>query len=99
MLGPLDGVACPRMRELRRRGYVMWDHSRLVNWGFFRFQWHPMPREDPDTDDGRDAFREAVMMILSWRRRRELYDRGARGWWSENDESKLVWSESAVILN
>lgn len=89
------------MRDLRKRGYVMWDHSRLVNWGFFRFQWHPAPREDSDSnDDGRDAFREAVMMILSWQRRRVLYDRGARGWWSEDDESKLVWDESAeVILN
>jgi len=71
------------LRDLRRRGYVMWDHSRLVRFGFFgSLGWqHPA---DPEVHEASEA------MEKSWARRRWLHIRGLRGWWSEGDESKLT---------
>ena len=33
-------------RKLRARGYVMWDHVRLVEWGCFQSEWQPPSRVD-----------------------------------------------------
>jgi hypothetical protein len=67
----------------------MWDHSRLVRWGFFeKPEWqHP---DDPDDREEMSARLEA--MERSWSQRRRLYRKGFSGWWSEGDESKLAWT-------
>ncbi|DAA75553.1 TPA_exp: Uncharacterized protein A8136_1627 [Trichophyton benhamiae CBS 112371] len=71
---------------LRERGYVMWDYSRLSNWGLLRVPWQPPPREPPEV--ARDM-REKV--LRSHQRRTEIYLEGGRGWWSEEDESRVIY--------
>ncbi|KAJ9230660.1 hypothetical protein C8Q69DRAFT_448505 [Paecilomyces variotii] len=81
-------VGCWYMRDLRRRGYVMWDQSRLVRWRFFESPEWQFP-DDPDDEDEEHAREEE--MERSWAQRRRLYRKGFLGWWSEGDESKLTW--------
>ena len=73
---------------LRRRGYVMWDSARLAAWGVLDQDWHIIPCEkfDPSLRSLR-----IVDMVDSWKARREIWDRGGRGWWSPGDESRVVW--------
>ena len=73
-------------RELRRWGYVMWDHSRLVDSGIF-----DSPFDIPPEPDLNEIRRRAEAVIPSMIERRKLYQRGARGWWDEGDESQLTW--------
>lgn len=73
---------------MRAQGYVMWDHEWLLNWRFFNSMW-TRPNL-PDLDEFRRRERD---MVKSVNRRRKLYRQGARGWWSEVDESRLTWYE------
>ncbi|EGD94589.1 hypothetical protein TESG_02099 [Trichophyton tonsurans CBS 112818] len=72
--------------SLRERGYVMWDYSRLSNWGLLRVPWQPPPREPPEVELD---MREKV--FRSHQRRSDIYLQGGRGWWSEEDESRVVY--------
>lgn len=72
-------------RELRARGYVLWDYDRLVNWGLFQSEFVP-----PDDNDEDLRERENVME-RGRARKRKLAKMNAGGWWSEDDESHLTW--------
>ncbi|XHF96528.1 hypothetical protein AWENTII_000158 [Aspergillus wentii] len=74
------------MRELRRWGYVMWDHERLIEGGLFDSPW-----QEPDDIDYEEIRRREDVMNKSIEKRYLLYAKGAMGWWEEGDESKLVW--------
>ena len=74
-------------RELRKRGYVMWDLERLERWNLFGAAWESDPKVDID------YVQEYQAMIKSFDERSEIYERGGRGWWSEGDESKIVWEK------
>ena len=73
---------------LRRRGYVMWDSARLAAWNLLDQDWRTIPCEkfDPSLRSLR-----IVDMVDSWKARREIWNRGGRGWWSPGDESRVVW--------
>jgi len=73
--------------SLREWGYVMWDRSSLDNCGVFEAEWE-QPDAVPSTADEirRDEQRQA-----SLDRRGKIYRMGGRGWWSFEDESKIVW--------
>ena len=85
---------CYRLEQeqLRERGYVMFDFDRLYRWNIFSTSfdtqaaykdWWKRRRE---TDNGLYE-----RMIRSWGERSKIWLRGGRGWWSEGDESKLIW--------
>lgn len=73
-------------RYLRARGYVMWDYARLVNWRFFQSEWMP-----PNEDNGQSVRARKSAMERARARKKQLVREGARGWWSEEDESQLTW--------
>ncbi|MCJ1434095.1 hypothetical protein MMC27_003461 [Xylographa pallens] len=72
-------------RKLRERGYVMWDLERLEQWDLFREPWERVPEANVD------FVQEYEAMIRSFGERSKIWRRGGRGWWSEGDESKVVW--------
>lgn len=72
--------------NLRKRGYVMWDHARLVKWGFFDSVW-----KNPGAPDNTEFLRRKDAMEKSWAQRKRLFKKGAEGWWSEDDDTRLSW--------
>ena len=79
---------------LWRCGYVLWDASDT-----------PLDMEDlrkrlnkarPQTGAQKGRIREARKeMEKSWAERAFIYKQGGRGYWSEDDLSKVVWNEGA----
>lgn len=76
-------------QPLRKRGYVMWDDWRLRESHLFS---KPFSGEDylPSPANELTELREQEIEE-SWERRSEIYVLGGRGWWSKEDESKIVW--------
>lgn len=75
--------------QLRKRGYVMWDSARLAAWGLFDHDPFNVPYDEHM--DPSERARRTVEIINSFDARREIWDRGGRGWWSSGDESRVVW--------
>jgi hypothetical protein len=71
---------------LRERGYVMWDYERLANLGMFDAPWQSPPRRSY-----MELMEEKVRVQRSYQRRTDIWLSGGRGWWSEQDESKVVY--------
>lgn len=72
---------------LRECGYVMWDFERLANWGMLKTPWQPIPpRPYAEVREIREKVRR------SHERRSEIWIKGGSGWWSEQDESKVVYT-------
>jgi hypothetical protein len=82
-------VYSTQQTALRARGYCMWDRARLNQWSVFRQPWKPP--NNPHIGDQQGKRKDE--MHMSWRRRSEIYLRGGEGWWSANDESKVVWRD------
>ncbi|KAL1884709.1 hypothetical protein Plec18167_002301 [Paecilomyces lecythidis] len=74
--------------NLRRAGYVMWDHSRLTEWGFFDGPW-----QFPDGvsfDITREKIQNAEKrMMKSQDERLELYEKGLLGRYDPEGEHRL----------
>ena len=87
--------SCEPRRTLRKRGYVMWDFARLAEWGLLDEDFTSIPHED----DGADLMlsRRIDELHDSCKARREIWDRGGRGWWSPEDESRIVWPPGGPI--
>lgn len=79
---------------LRRRGYVMWDRSRLqLELKFFD---HQPCKDAPEEDDIAPLLSEEDVEH-SYKRRSEIWRKGGRGWWSKDDESHIVWPSGGWI--
>ncbi len=76
----------PSQCHLRALGYVMYDYDRLCTWPEFYQPFSPPPPKDVES-----LCRNHQKMTDSWGKRSILWLEGARGWWSEEDKSKLVW--------
>ncbi len=78
---------------LRQRGYVMWDFSRISQWDCFHVPWL-------DTTDvihrGEEIKRRHAAMMKSFDQRSGIYRRGGRGWWSPDDESRIIWQPRMI---
>ena len=77
----------------REWGYVMWDRGTLEEIGIFKDDWD---------ESGRAPWRERVSRELreaSHKRREEIYRAGGRGWWSFEDESRIVWPDGKEPQN
>lgn len=73
--------------DLRERGYVFWDQWRLENWGLLRTPWVRTSLGPPNPSQ--EAY---AKMQRSLDRRTVIYLNGGRGWWSEDDESHIVYN-------
>jgi hypothetical protein len=82
-------------RSLRMRGYVLWDKDRLERWDLLEEYQLPSTRSlRPPSHNTFDQVWER-----SLQRRAHIYLHGGRGWWSEDDESKVVYSDPAEAEN
>ncbi|KAI1400817.1 hypothetical protein F4819DRAFT_460077 [Hypoxylon fuscum] len=72
---------------LRERAYVFWDLDRIETYGMLKlFENTPEDSElqracDDDMDEMRESFEE----------RSKIWQKGGSGYWSKNDESRIVW--------
>ncbi|THV43905.1 hypothetical protein BGAL_0821g00020 [Botrytis galanthina] len=79
----IEFVLCDKHRFEREWGYVMWDHSRLLELRVMENEWKAT--EDAENDRGLRPPQESMD------RRDKIYLAGGRGWWTAEDESKVVW--------
>ncbi|KAM5351173.1 hypothetical protein ACJ41O_003896 [Fusarium nematophilum] len=82
------GIYDHRDLSLRQWGYVLWDDERLQPLRCLLPPWTAiadLPQDHGSLGTVTEAVRE------SWEARSSLYRRGARGFWSKDDESRLVW--------
>jgi len=71
----------------RKWGYVMWDRSTLDDMGIFDEEWDLSRRVLREEGASRE------LRMASFKRREEIYRAGGRGWWSFEDESRIVWPD------
>ncbi|KAH9899005.1 hypothetical protein F4778DRAFT_181676 [Xylariomycetidae sp. FL2044] len=74
-------------RQLRHWGYVMWDKQRLDGLSISETPWQCC-----DVDANRTDV-TAQVMEETWNALGEVYDRGGRGWWDEDDETRIEWRQ------
>lgn len=77
----------PAQRKIRKEGYVFNDQVRLIDWDPFQRPFIPMT----DCEDSKESKEQRAQMRMSWHARSRIWSSGGRGWWSEDDQSKLVW--------
>jgi hypothetical protein len=82
-------------RPLRMRGYVLWDKDRLERWGLLKEcrQASPGSRRLPSHNTFDEAWERSLQ------RRAQIYLHGGRGWWSEDDESRVIYSNPVEAEN
>ncbi|KAK6599905.1 hypothetical protein H4I96_07231 [Botrytis cinerea] len=86
--GSVDFVLCDKHRFEREWGYVMWDYSRILELGVTESEWERT--DDAENNKGSRPSRESMD------RREKIYRTGGRGWWSAEDESKVVWPDGCA---
>ena len=67
----------------------MFDHDGLCKWNILSKPFKPADRAKPE-ERALAALRNDHIEE-SWDARSKIWQQGGRGWWSENDQSKLVW--------
>lgn len=72
---------------LREWAYVRWDRSTLESVVNFQEDWEEPLGSSPTEDVARRLDQQEE----SRKRRRDIFRKGGRGWWSFEDESKVVW--------
>jgi hypothetical protein len=74
---------------------VFWDRERLDEMRIldlpWRKQWSPLMLRRDFGEMSRNWEWSRSNLKLSWRRRQLIFMAGGRGWWSEDDESKVQW--------
>ncbi|KAF7920498.1 hypothetical protein EAE99_008111 [Botrytis elliptica] len=83
LFNSIEFVLCDKHRFEREWGYVMWDHSRLLELRVMENEW----KMTEDAEKGRGSRPSKESMD----RREKIYLAGGRGWWTAEDESKVVW--------
>ena len=77
-------------RTLWQRGYVLWDSSRLTEWGLLDQDWRSIPGVADDISDPHRRSKERLYRD-DYQERQNIWDRGGRGWWSPDDYSRISW--------
>ncbi|KAH6673485.1 hypothetical protein B0J14DRAFT_49773 [Halenospora varia] len=92
--------------SMREWGYVFWTYSRLSSWNFFTPAQIPPPQQLPLSPHSLADFQMQMMLLEQQSRRRcgyarrtdpgysrkvLLFQAGGRGWWSKDDESRVLW--------
>lgn len=74
-------------RAHREWGYVMWDRARVQHFDL-DYRGRVFRRRD-------ESQKKKESVRRSWPRRAEVHLAGGRGWWSEGNESKVLWISAA----
>ncbi|PQE17897.1 zinc finger domain-containing protein [Rutstroemia sp. NJR-2017a BBW] len=80
-----DFVLCEQHRFEREWGYVMWDYARILQLRVMENEWTKTPNDVYVSGKGSGPPKESL------ERKWKIYRAGGRGWWSADDESKVVW--------
>ena len=80
-------IMSQRNHELRAQAYLMWDNNRIEKLGLFS-NMYSIPPEEHYYERSRIEFE---LMERSCLERKRIWMRGGRGWWTEGDESRIVW--------
>ncbi|KUJ18950.1 uncharacterized protein LY89DRAFT_582443 [Mollisia scopiformis] len=80
-------INCEMRKSLREWGYVLWDRARLDALNVLSTPWEEATDLVTIDEYGWRYSRQQK----SLERRHEIYVKGGRGWWSAEDESKIVW--------
>ncbi|KAM5457494.1 hypothetical protein MaudCBS49596_000689 [Microsporum audouinii] len=75
---------------LRKWAYVMWDHDRLLAWDIFSQPFNPFCRKDEKAASS-EIERKQRELYRSRAARSKIFLKGGKGYWSENDETKVKW--------
>ncbi|KAK2748554.1 hypothetical protein FQN57_000689 [Myotisia sp. PD_48] len=85
-----------QLRAFRDAAYVMWDDARIERWddghGLGVFSSIP-PLSNLSSIKAIEEQRQSFI------RRDKLWMEGARGWWSRDDESKVVYNNGSTIFS
>lgn len=76
------------LKTLRSTGFIMFDYDRIQRRDLLEILFLPYIGLQEENDA---RVRRRQKMYRSRCKRSEIYDRGGRGYWSEDDESKLIW--------
>ncbi|KAH6869751.1 hypothetical protein B0T10DRAFT_501270 [Thelonectria olida] len=89
---PSELVAQPEFRSYQRWGYVFWDEARLEKLGALI---EDGPAKLVTPPNPLQVYGELAndQLQASRTRRSEIWRRGGSGWWSQDDESKVVWPD------
>ncbi|CAH0050892.1 unnamed protein product [Clonostachys solani] len=87
------------IRIHRRRGYVFWDLARLEKQEFSGARWETDQAPDPIADYWTNQMLNPPIetVLMSRERRSEIWKAGGRGWWSFDDESKVVYPHELTL--
>ncbi|CAK7225284.1 hypothetical protein SCUCBS95973_005812 [Sporothrix curviconia] len=73
----------------REMAFVFWDEDRLQRYNVLELFTDTAPRSELEMEDVRS---EILAMEASHRARKTVWQRGGRGYWSEDDDSRVVWT-------
>lgn len=76
----------------RRKAYVMWDLTRLFQWGPIQQPWDERSEIDRETNlvAAQRSYR-TLSRRRSMMERKRIFILGGRGWWAWGDERKIKW--------
>ncbi|KAI0383085.1 hypothetical protein F5Y04DRAFT_287634 [Hypomontagnella monticulosa] len=72
--------------EVRERAYVFWDLDRIEKYGMLELFENP-----PEGAEIYQVHGDFDEMHESFEERSKIWQRGGSGYWSKNDESRIVW--------
>lgn len=71
---------------LRERAYVFWDLDRIETYGMLK-----LFENTPEDSELQRAYDDVDEMRESFEERSKIWQKGGSGYWSKNDESRIVW--------
>ncbi|KIH94843.1 hypothetical protein SPBR_03867 [Sporothrix brasiliensis 5110] len=74
----------------RERAYVLWDEDRLKRYSLLGLFTGNAPESELELED---TIEEHDVMEASFDARSEIYQKGGQGYWSKDDENRIVWPE------
>ena len=79
-------------KDLREWGYCFWDLKRLRKWSIFKFPWTPKRANQRQAESDKMKMEWDAKIQVSRTARKEIHDRGGRGWWVPGDWSRITWT-------
>ncbi|EFX06624.1 hypothetical protein CMQ_6945 [Grosmannia clavigera kw1407] len=74
----------------REQAYVLWDEDRLKRYSLLELFSETAPESELELEDTEN---EHDVMEKSFDARSEIYQKGGRGYWSNDDEHRISWPE------
>ena len=82
------------LRDEREWGYCFLDQEKVQEWSVFKESWSPLLAIIGITKRDRTKREWDTKSRVSRKIRKQIYDRGGRGWWAPGDWSKITWLDA-----